>query len=86
MENPTVWTQFGFPGLIIGALFYSLWILHRAMREERREWIQAYKEQAEKHDIRQGETNACIREMTATVQMLNERFMSYQSRGRGSDR
>jgi hypothetical protein len=75
VTDPTVWSQFGFPGLIIGALFYALFLLHKSMREERSEWINAYKEQTEKYDLRQAETNACIREMTKMVEVMNDRSL-----------
>lgn len=41
--------KFGLPGLVIGALFFSLWLLVKELKtlhllqiEERKQWIQAF--------------------------------------------
>ena len=73
------WTSFGLPGMVIGALFLTLWAIGKSIllkildmqREERKEWREAVVNMTT-------ETNAVIRELTAVVQDMNGRSRKYQ--------
>jgi hypothetical protein len=54
------WAQFGINGLIIGTLFALIIFLIKGHQEERKEWLQAYKEVSHMTDQRQAETNAVL--------------------------
>lgn len=66
MIDPGIFAQFGFPALLVAVLLY----MHRG---ERKEWLEVTKAIFDRADQRQAETNECIREMSSTVQSLNDR-------------
>ncbi len=68
IANPEVWAQFGLGGLVILALFVFIYYVTRQAREERKEWVAAYKEHTVLYDHRQGETNAVISTLTQVIQ------------------
>jgi hypothetical protein len=54
MDALNLFSQFGLTGIVIGALFVSLWLLVKAIQgiqgnhaSERGEWLTAYKENTE---------------------------------------
>ena len=62
--NPQVgvmdFSQFGLNGIIIGTLFAFIYFLVKLHSNERKEWLQAYKQVAEMADSRQAETNGLL--------------------------
>lgn len=63
----------GPPGLIIGALFSFCYYLIRVHKEERKEWIEAYKEATKMMDTRQAETNSVLLNLVSSYRLLTER-------------
>lgn len=68
------WADFGISGLVIGALFSALYILMKSQKEERSEWLTAYKEQCNRYDARQAETNAVLQTLSNVIHGSNNRF------------
>jgi len=66
-------SAFGAPGLVIGALFTFIYFLIREHKSERKDWIEAYREQSQMMDDRQKETNNVIRELVTVVREANVR-------------
>ncbi len=67
LTNPIFWEKQGLAGLVIFGLFYFIyWTAVQSCRE-RKEWIAAYKEIAHIHDLRQGETNLVIKELSIVI-------------------
>lgn len=75
------WGDFGLAGMVIGALFITIWLigknilikLFELQREERREWLETFKTITTQADRRQEETNLAIRELSVVVQEMNSR-------------
>lgn len=78
------WQNFGLAGMVIGALFLTLWATGKSVlikllemhRDERKEWIEAFNAQAKQFDARQAESNEVIRELAAAVNEMNHRRRS----------
>lgn len=74
MPDITPWANFGLPGMVIGALFLTLWAIGKSIllkildmqREERKEWREAVVAMTQ-------ETNEVIRGLTSAVQDMNGR-------------
>jgi hypothetical protein len=75
------WADFGLTGLVIGALFVTLWATGRSIllrilemqKDERREWIESFKLVTQQIDLRQQESNEVIRDLTKAVNDMNNR-------------
>lgn len=65
--DPTIWGQHGLAGLVIFALFLFVYYVTKEARQERREWLIAYKEHSAMHDARQDQTNKIIQELTQVI-------------------
>ena len=84
MEAIGPWQNFGLAGMVIGALFLTLWATGKSVlikllemhRDERKEWIAAFNAQAKQFDARQAESNEVIRELAAAVNEMNQRRRS----------
>jgi hypothetical protein len=82
MEAIGPWQNFGLAGMVIGALFLTLWATGKSVlikllemhRDERKEWIAAFNAQAKQFDARQQESNEVIRELAAAVNDMNSRW------------
>jgi hypothetical protein len=89
MENiadPKVWSEFGLGGLVILALFVFIYYVTKQAREERKEWLLAYKEHTVLYDARQGETNAVISNLTQVIQnKLQEQWNGEERRRNGRE-
>mgnify|MGYP003350685952 CR=1 FL=1 len=73
IENVNNWSEYGLGGLVIAALFAFLIYVVKIHKEERSEWVDAYKEQSRIADSRQSETNAVLRDLVAVVKEVNIR-------------
>lgn len=62
------WAQFGFPGLVTGALFLTLLFFIRQHFQERKEWREDMSKLADKHD-------ATSRDNVAKFVALHERTL-----------
>jgi ABC-type sulfate transport system permease subunit len=68
MEAIAPWQQFGLPGMVIGALFITIWIIGKGIilrllelqQQERKEWKEAF-------TTAMGEHNDVLRELTKAV-------------------
>jgi hypothetical protein len=68
------WADFGLSGLIIGTLFACLYVIIKTQKEERQEWLEAYKEQCNRYDARQAETNLVLQSLSNVIHSSNNRF------------
>lgn len=68
LVDPKTWSEFGLGGLVILTLFVFIYYITKQAREERKEWLQAYKEHTVLYDARQGETNSVISNLTQVIQ------------------
>jgi hypothetical protein len=66
--NLKTWSEFGLGGLVILTLFVFIYYITKQAREERKEWLTAYKEHTILYDARQGETNSVINNLTQVIQ------------------
>jgi hypothetical protein len=75
-------------------LFVTIWYIGNKVilrllemqNDERKEWIEAFRQFVEKSDSRQAETNTVIRGLTVEFQRLNERGRRYDNNnGRQGD-
>lgn len=73
LKDINTWSDFGLQGLVIFALFAFVYFLIKEHRAERKEWIDAYREQSVLMDERQSETNGVIRELVVVVRESNIR-------------
>jgi hypothetical protein len=73
MEAISPWQQFGLPGMVIGALFITIWIIGKGIilrllelqQQERAEWREAFTEAM-------GEHNEVLRELSKAVGELKQ--------------
>ena len=71
MENISdlkVWSEYGLGGLVILSLFIFIYYITRQSREERKEWLAAYRDHTVLYDARQRETNDVISNLTSVIQ------------------
>ena len=61
------WNEYGLIGLVVLALFAFIYYITKQAREERKEWLQAYKEHTVLYDNRQAETNEVISNLTEVI-------------------
>jgi len=66
-------SEWGLPGVIIGTLFAFVYFLIKTHKEERTEWISAYKEASRMADTRQAETNGVLLELVSSYKILADR-------------
>ena len=85
-EFAKIWADFGLQGLIIGTLFACLYVMIRTQKEERQEWLSAYrehfkqyKEQCDRYDIRQQETNQVLQSLSNVIHGANNRYRGDKS-------
>jgi len=79
MDDLTNWNQFGLTGMVIGALFMTIWAIGKSVvlrllemhRAERTEWMDVIKEINHENDLRHKETNAIIRKLTNVIESFN---------------
>lgn len=55
-------SDYGIAGLVIVALFYGLWFVMREHKAERKEWLEAYKENTE---VLRSFSSKCLASKTA---------------------
>ncbi len=68
LGNPTIWAQFGLPGLIIFALFALVWFLITENRRNQREFIACMNDINKMMDSRQEETNKTINALALVIE------------------
>lgn len=68
LGNPTIWAQFGLPGLIIFALFALVWFLITENRRNQREFITCMNDMGKMADSRQEETNKTITALALVIE------------------
>lgn len=69
------WADFGLSGLVIGALFLTLWkgygsIVLKVLelhQTERQEWRMSFERITAQFDARQAETNELLRDLTSVI-------------------
>lgn len=71
-----IFAGFGLPGLVILALFYIMDKRDKAHRDERREWIDAYKDGTSRTINAINESNSVTRELTAVIERSSTRRRS----------
>jgi hypothetical protein len=78
------WSQFGLGGLVILTLFVFIYYITRQAREERKEWLAAYKEHTILYDARQSETNSVINNLAQVIQSkMQEQWNGEERRRNG---
>ena len=85
--DPKTWGEFGLGGLVILSLFVFIYYITKQSREERKEWLAAYKEHTVLYDVRQGETNAVISNLSQVIQSkMAEEWSGIERRRNGRGR
>ena len=82
MGQVTDWGQFGLVGMVIGALFMTIWFiganiiikLFNYHQEERKEWLNAFLHANAQADERAKETNIVLRKLTNVIEASQRGF------------
>lgn len=68
IEQLTLFEKYGLPGLVIAALFALIVYLHRSHREDRREWLEAFKITSQNLIEVTRESNEATKALTVAVE------------------
>lgn len=76
-DSVEIWSQFGLSGLIIGALFFSLWLFIKALfkilnfqKQEREEWLKTISEISVRQQESSKECNNVVRDLTGVIKEM----------------